>query len=136
MEETKLTTELPLTGSGVEAGVDAGAAAQHPRPSVDDAVGGNEGLRRSRRGGVREADVEVLHVRDVGVAVRGTAPLQHQHAVVPREGGRQGAPAGSAANNYVVESLLFCLREAARFVQIRVTMSMLHFVAGITSCSE
>lgn len=93
---------IPWAGPAVEAGIDAGPTAQHPRPGIDDAVGGDEGLRRRVRRHVHQPDVEVLHVGDVAVAVRGASALQQQHPVPVRQRRRQRAPRGAAADDDVV----------------------------------
>lgn len=97
---------IPWAGPAVEAGIDAGATAQHPRPGIDDTIGGDEGLRRWVRRHIHQPNVEVLHVWDVAVAVRGASPLQQQHLVLERQRRRQWA-AGSAPTN---DDVVVCRR--------------------------
>jgi hypothetical protein len=91
-----------VAGPRVEAGVDAAAAAQHPRARVDDAVLGHEALHGGARGGVGQRVREAGHVLDALVAVGRAAALQQEHAEALRQRGRQRAPGRAAAHDDVV----------------------------------
>lgn len=68
-------------------------------------------------GGVGEVHVEVLHVGDAGVAVRGASPFQEEDGEALGEGG--GERAARVASSYydVVEVRLFS-GECARFLDV------------------
>lgn len=89
-------------GAGVEAGVEAAAAAEDAGAGVDDAVLGDEALRGGGGGGVREGVGEEGGVGDVAVAVGGGAALEEEHRRALREGGGERAPRGAAADDDVV----------------------------------
>jgi hypothetical protein len=91
-----------VAGAREEPGVDAAAAAHHPRPRVDHAVLGHELLRRRARGGVRQRVGEVGHVQDAVVVVRRAAALQQEHTEALRQRCGQRAPGRAAAHNDVV----------------------------------
>ncbi|GER52378.1 crooked neck protein [Striga asiatica] len=93
---------VPRACPGVKPRIDAGPSAENPSPRIEDAVGGDEHLRRRRRRDVGQRDVEVLHERHVRVRERGPAPLQQQDGVVPRQRGRERATRRPPAHYYVV----------------------------------
>lgn len=112
-----LIHDSPWASSGVVAGIDAGAATENPSSGVEDPVGGEEGLGWGLGGGVGEVHVEVLHVGDAGVAVRGASPFQEEDGEALGEGGGERA-AGVASSYYdVVEVRLFS-GECARFLDV------------------
>ncbi|OAY69055.1 hypothetical protein ACMD2_11986 [Ananas comosus] len=94
--------DVGVAGAGVEAGVEAAAAAEDAGAGVDDAVLGDEALRGGGGGGVGEGVGEEGGVGDVAVAVGGGAALEEEHCRALREGGSDRAPRGAAADDDVV----------------------------------